>query len=210
MGTNYYARIIPTKERKKELHDAIEADDFPLINRLTREMYSSIERNLDAYWDAVELIGGVVHLGKASSGWKFLWDPNIFVLRNGHMEDVNGIRKYIPDPNTALYTYPLTKKGLKTFIDREDVLIYDEYDKLQNKEEFWKMALEWGYDKDNIGWDSASYEAWEEKNNKNYRTYPITGELTDLLRSEGYKFTSSSHSDFYSDGLRFAGFIDFS
>jgi hypothetical protein len=72
------------------------------------------------------------------------------------------------------------------------------------------MALEWGYDKDNIGWDSASYEAWEEKGNKNYRTYPITGELTNLLISEGYKFTSSSHSDFYSDGLRFAGFIDFS
>ena len=29
MGTNYYARIIPSKERKKELYDAIEANDFP-------------------------------------------------------------------------------------------------------------------------------------------------------------------------------------
>ena len=32
MSTNYYAHIIPSKERKKELHDAIEANDFSLIS----------------------------------------------------------------------------------------------------------------------------------------------------------------------------------
>ena len=133
MSTNYYAKIIPSKERKKELHDAIEANDFPLINKLTDEMYNPIRVEYGEDY----IIGGVVHLGKRTSGWKFLWNPNVFVIRNGHLEDSNGTRRYVPDPDTPLYTYPLTKNGLKSFIDREDVLIYDEYDKLQDKEEFW-------------------------------------------------------------------------
>lgn len=194
MGCNYYARIIPTKERKKELHDAIEANDFCLIQLLTREMYGKLEKDLDN-----ELTGGEVHLGKASGGWKFLWNPNVYVVRNGHLEDVNGTRKYIPDPDTPLYLYPLTKQGLHDFIFRKDVLVYDEYDELQDKEEFWQMALE------NEGWDAAEYEKEYSKH-----IYPVTGELTDLLKAEGYQFTSMSNSDFYSDGLRFAGYTDFS
>ena len=199
MGCNYFARIIPSKERKKELHDAIEANDFPLITKLMDEMYNSIRVEYGEKY----IIGGVVHLGKRSSGWKFLWNPNVFVIRNGHLEDNNGTRKYVPDPDTPLYTYPLTKKGLKSFIDREDVLIYDEYDELQDKEEFWKMALEWGYEKGDEGWDAASYE-------EKHTSYPVTSEITDLLKKEGYKFTTYTNSDFYSDGLRFAGFTDFS
>ena len=199
MGCNYFARIIPSKERKKELHDAIEFNDFPLINKLTDEMYNPIRVEYGEDY----IIGGVVHLGKRSSGWKFLWNPNVFVIRNGHLEDNNGTRRYVPDPDTPLYTYPLTKNGLKSFIDREDVLIYDEYDVLQDKEAFWDMALKWGYEKDDEGWDATSYE-------EKHTSYPVTGELTDLLKKEGYKFTSYSNSDFYSDGLRFAGFTEFS
>ena len=197
MGCNYYAHIIPSKERKKELHDAIEADDFSLISKLKTEMYDSIQ--LD---DDNEIIGGKVHLGKLSHGWKFLWNPNVFVIRQGHLEDSPTGRRYISDPSIPKYLYPLTKQGLHDFIFREDVLVYDEYGEEQDKKVFWKMALEWGQ---HDGWDSASYE-------KEYKEhiYPVTGELTDLLRQEGYKFTSYSNSDFYSDGLRFAGFTEFS
>ena len=209
MGCNYYAHIIPSKERKKELHDAIEANDFSLISRLKIEMYDSIQLDYDR-----EIIGGKVHLGKRSCGWKFLWNPNVFIIRNGHTEweEIPGGRRahWISEPSTLKYLYPLTKKGIKAFINREDVLVYDEYDELQDKEEFWKMALEWGCEKKDKGWDSASYDEWERKQNSNYRPYPCTGELTDLLKKEGYKFTSYTNSDFYSDGLRFAGFTDFS
>ena len=205
MGTNYYCHIIPSKKRKKELTDAIKADNFDLINKLTREMYGPIEKD----WDSGEITGGEVHLGKASYGWKFLWNPNVFVIRHGHSEDKHGMRRWVEEPSTGKYLYPLTKKGLKAFIDREDILIYDEYGELQDKEEFWKMALEWGSTKEDGGWDAASYEEYERKENL-YNSYPITGELTDLLRQEGYEFTSSSNSDFYSDGLRFAGYIEFS
>ena len=197
MSCNYYARILPSKERKKELHDAIDADDFSLINTLTSELYGGIRME----WSNNSIVGGEVHLGKKSSGWKFLWNPNIFVMRHWHYEDNNGVRTYISDPSTPIYTYPLTKKGIKAFIDREDVLIYDEYNELQDKEEFWQYALK--NNKDDL--DSASYEE-----NKAGRMYPVEGELTDLLIQEGYKFTSHTNADFYSDGLRFAGFTEFS
>ena len=198
MGTNYYAKIIPSKERKKELYDAIEANDFHLIKQLTAEMYGRLEKS----YDNDELLGGEVHLGKVSGGWKFLWNPNVYVVRNGHMEDVNGTRRYIPDPDTPLYLYPLTKQGLYDFIFREDVLIYDEYEELQDKEEFWQTAITYAQED---GLDAAGYE----KKYPKY-IYPVTGELTDLLKAEGYQFTSMSNSDFYSDGLRFAGYTDFS
>ena len=198
MGCNYYARILPTKERRKEFHDAIEANDYHLVKKLSDELYGKIELDYDTH----EIVGGEVHLGKLSHGWKFLWNPNVFVIRQGHLEDGPTGRRYVPDPSIPKYLYPLTKQGLHDFIFREDVLVYDEYGEEQDKEEFWKDALEWGQPD---GWDSASYE-------KEYKEhiYPVSGELTDLLKQEGYKFTSYSNSDFYSDGLRFAGYTDFS
>ena len=205
MSTNYYAHIIPSKQRKMELHHAIDINDFDLINKLVDEMYGDINQDYNQ-----NITGGVVHLGKRAGGWKFLWDPNVYIIKHGHLEEVGGQRGWVEDPNTGKYLYPLTKQGLHDFIFREDVLIYDEYHELQDKEEFWQMALEWGYDKDNEGWDAASYEAYEREQNNYYREYPITGELTDFLKSEGYEFTSWTNSDFYSDGLRFAGFTDFS
>jgi hypothetical protein len=197
MGTNYYARIIPSKERKKELHDAIEANDFSLISRLKTEMYDPIQLDYDN-----NIIGGEVHLGKLSRGWKFLWNPNVFVIRQGHLEDSPTGRRYVPDPSIPKYFYPLTKKGLHDFIFRGDVVVFDEYGEKQGKKKFWKIALEWGQPD---GWDAAGYE---EKYKEHI--YPVTGELTDLLRQEGYKFTSFSNSDFYSDGLRFATYTEFS
>ena len=153
MGTNYYARIIPTKKRKKELYDAIDADDIRRIENLEESLYGNIHLDLDTD----EIVGGRVHLGKSSNGWKFLWNPNVFVVRNGHQELVDEwpggrIYKRVGDPDTAKYFYPLTKKDIKDFIDRKDVVLYDEYDTVLDKEEFWKMALEYGQ-KD--GWDAA-------------------------------------------------------
>ena len=206
MSTNYFAHIIPSKQRKIKLYHAIDHNDFYLINKLVDEMYGEIYK----HWETQEITGGIVHLGKKSCGWKFLWNPNVYVIRHGHLEDKNGQRCWVEEPSTGKYLYPLTKQGLHDFIFRKDVLIYDEYNELQDKEEFWKMALSWGYDKDNEGWDAASYEAYERSQNKNYVSFPVTGELTDFLKSEGYEFTSWTNSDFYSDGLRFAGFIDFS
>ncbi len=198
MGTNYYAHIIPTRERKQELHDAIEANDFRQVKTLVGEMYGSIEKS---YNESNELIGGTVHLGKCSCGWKFKWNPNVYVQRNGHREG----SKFVPDPDTGIYLYPLTKKGIKAFIDREDVLIYDEYDELQDKEEFWQMALNWGYEKGNEGYDAASYH----EENPGIPEWECRSDLINILEREGYQFVTWARSEFYSDGLRFSTITEF-
>ena len=212
MGTNFYARIIPSKKRKQELHNAIDTYNVSMVETLVHEMYGSIYMD----WDDNEIKGGCVHLGKRSGGWKFLWNPNIFQVRNGHteyIENSDGSRSghWVTEPDTPKYLYPLTKAGIKAFIDRKDVVIYDEYGEQQDKEEFFKMAIEWTTWKDHKtgkieeAWDADSY----------YREHPTENRLscrndyTDFLESLGYTL-SKSKSDFYSDGLRFATSTEFS
>jgi hypothetical protein len=169
-------------------------------------MYNSIQ--LD---DANNIVGGKIHLGKRSGGWKFLWNPNIFMIRSGHMEDHNGRRIYVPDPSIPKYTYPLTKKGIKEFVDREDVEVYDEYGEKQDKEEFWNMAINWTTWKDHEtgeireAWDADSYA----KEFPKERQFSCRNEYTDFLESLDYKL-SFYKVDFYSDSLRFSTSTEFS
>lgn len=210
MGTNFYGRIIPTKERKQELKNIIDSDDFSKITEEISKTYAKI----DVDWEG-NICGGEVHLGKRSAGWKFLWNPNIYIIRHGHSVPIKidehcTTYKWVKEPNTYCYVYPLTKKGIKEFIDREDVEIYDEYGEKQDKETFFKEALEWTTWKGEEAWDSASYEEFEKKENPKYHPYNVHGEYIDALKSLGYKMISESHSDFYSDGLRFSTTTDFS
>lgn len=206
MSTNFYARIKPSKEAKEALKGAIDIDFYKAIEDLYKEMYGSLE-----YDYADEMFkGGYVHLGKRSCGWKFLWNPNIAVKHNGHMEtikhsDGSEERAYKVDPSELVYFYPLTKKGIKSFIDNKNVEIYDEYGDKQDKEEFWNMALKWGFEKEDKGWDADGYE----KEYPNESRFVCDSELIRVLRSSGYKFTSSTNSDFYSDGLRFSTSTEF-
>ena len=214
MGTNYYARIIPTKERKEHLKKLIDTDDFGTIVEEIAKTYERYGNN--AY---EEPTGGVVHLGKSSYGWKFLWNPNFYVLRNGHtvLEDVGeGAQRvvYIEDPDTYHTLYPLTKKGIKDFIDRPDVKVFDEYGEEQDKDEFFKYALEFVTRVDEDGntveaYDDKTYTLEEasafEKSYGRFDTPTIKG-----LRNAGYEIDAKYNYDFYSDGLRFSTSNDFS
>ena len=156
MGTNYYAHIRPKQEQVDELIDKIKAgEDYKGIIELVQKLYGQYTKDYDERCGT----GGIVHLGKASHGWKFLWAANTLVFEEGHLEPYQTVEyedgskstkyHYIVDKPRKVKLYPLTKKGLKQFIDREDVTIYDEYGEKQDKEEFWKMAMEWypdGYD----------------------------------------------------------------
>ena len=206
MGTNYYARIIPSESSKKVLIDLIVENNFKEIKYKINELYGSVEVTLDG-----NLIGGEVHLGKRSSGWKFLWNPNIYIVHNGHVEWTdygNGIKhgNFKNDPDTYINVYPLTKEGIREFISRDDIEIYDEYDEKQDKFKFFNMALTWNQED---GWDSDSYNKYEISRNPTYRLYKCSGEYIDMLESKGYKL-SKTKSDFYSDSLRFATTTEFS
>ena len=158
-----------------------------------------------------DTICGVVHLGKRSGGWKFLWNPNIYIISNGHLEKTNETYHYVKDADTICYIYPLTKEGIWNFINQDNIIIFDEYgEEYPNKKEWFDDCLNWTRWNNKEAWDSKSYEEWEKSQNPSYTSYPIHDNYTEMLKKEGFKFTSDSNSDFYSDGLRFAGFNEFS
>lgn len=199
MGTNFYAHVIPTKKKREEIKEALDRGNFNEITQLVNRTYGEYSE-----WDGKSEMEpcGIIHLGKRSGGWKFLWNPNVYVIRHGHY---NEDRDWIIDPNTGYYLYPLTKKGIKAFIDRKDVKIYDEYGDIQDKEKFFEEAINWTTWKGKEAWDSDSYH--RETNDEIH--YVSNSELVRLLMSEGYSL-SKDRSDFYSDGLRFATSTDFS
>ena len=209
MGTNYFARIIPTKERKDKIKQAIDNNDFDEIRYLVNTTYSSPEYD----YNGEGYVGGEIHLGKRSGGWKFLWNPNWYKLLKGHTEweEFEGGRSghWVDDGYDVFKYYDLTKKSIKEFIDREDVEIWDEYGEKQDKEEFWQMAVDWGYDKDDEGWDGETYEEWEKEQNPNRKTYDYHTEYSKFIEECGFKLNMYG-TDFYSDGLRFATCTDFS
>lgn len=201
MGCNYYARIIPSKPRKDELCNIIQnSNDFYLINKEIQRTYGRFEYD----YDIKSYSGGIVHLGKQSGGWKFLWNPNIYELHQGHLEkdEANNISIWVQEPSKPVKVYELTKKSIKEFIFRDDVLVYDEYGDIQDKEEFWKSALS------RKGEDAARYYKKEKKKDKNYHEYSCYNDYVKFLEGLGYQPEFPYH-DFYSDGLRFATCIDF-
>lgn len=211
MGTNYYARIIPTEEQKNKLKKYIDENDFTNIKKYVSKLY-----NTTGYVCSSDdnTLGGEVHLGKRSCGWKFLWNPNWYKKYKGHTELVekeNGTEsvRWVSDGYDIVKYYDLTKDSIKEFIDKENIEIYDEYDEKQDKEEFWKMAISWGYEEGNEGWDDESYEQWEIENGPNYKPYDHETEYTKFIKECGFK-VSKYNSDFMSDGMRFATTTSFS
>lgn len=211
MGTNYYARIIPTAKRKSQLCHLINvSNDFHKIINEINLTYGSFEVSCG------EPVGGEIHLGKRSSGWKFLWNPNWYKVLNGHLEwtdNGNGSRSgtWVEEPYSIYKVYDLNKESIKKFIDRKDVEIWDEYGEKQNKEEFWQMALSWITNSNGSeSFDSLSYEAYEREENPRWKTYTCSGDYINMLKEQGIQFISETKSDFYSDGLRFATTTEFS
>lgn len=171
MGTNFYARIMPLDIDKNLLIEAINSNDFNTITNLYNSMYS--------HRDDTNRFGAVIHLGKRSSGWKFLWNPNV-------------IKYYDCDSNTYKYdyAYPLTKDGISRFLHRKNVIIYDDLGTVFSADSFLNMALNWCPN----GYDSIKYE---NRVNNLKNVYHSTEMWSELGYVVGYY-------DFYSDGLLFS------
>lgn len=208
MGTNFYLRRIPTKERKEEIKKAIDDNQYERIEHLISETYTN------PYYDSETngYVGGNIHLGKRSSGWKFLWNPNWYRLIEGHFEykDIDeGVRRgnYVVDNENKVFKfYDLTKESLQNFIFQDNSEIFDEYGDKQDKEDFWKMALEWCQED---GWDGETYNKWEKEQNPNYVPLDYSTDYTRFLEANGCKLNKYK-TDFYSDGLRFSTCTEFS
>lgn len=192
MGTNYYLRRKPLLEQREELKRLIDESascvNFSRIKEMVDVMYGDLtEYNRD---------GAVIHLGKNSGGWKFLWNPNI-VMRN--MGTYDAEKKEYIDNWQALKLYDLTKESIRKFVMDDNYVLFDEYGKWEDKEEF----LEFAFNKD--GLDSLEYQ----------KEYPSEKAWSEVERQKmwidlGYTFDNIYQSDFYSDGLRFSTSVEFS
>lgn len=191
MGTNYYIKKVTTKEEREELKRLIDlsADgyNYSEINELVGKLYGKCnEYDRDSY---------TVHLGKNSFGWKFLWNPNIKKVYNGHYDSET--KSWVEDEPTYDKKYELTKDSIREFVMREEHLLFDEYGKAQDKEKF----LKWAFEKD--GLDSIKYRG------KDPHEHLYRNEGQKLWKELGFKFEDEYQFDFESDGLRFSTSIDF-
>ena len=78
MGTNYYAVITPTKERKEHLKSVIDKGGSKEVKEEVESIFGRF--SVDEY--SGETSGNEVHLGKHSYRWKFLSNPNIYIRRH--------------------------------------------------------------------------------------------------------------------------------
>lgn len=118
MGTNYY-RIPSVREmgeKKSKLIEDIKNIDISSSSIIYKFKIIDDKSEQISYWDKF-VEDTSIHLGKRSSGWKFLWNFND--------------NKYYSN-----------KEELFNFIRTGRIV--DEYGKEMDVEEFIKMALEWG------------------------------------------------------------------
>ena len=122
MGTNYYARILPTLEEKENLKKLIDSDDFYAIEKEVQRLYGE-----STEYDK----GAEVHLGKRSGGWKFLFNPNyeryykltkegLKEFLNNQKELVTIIKRINKTNNTTLYNEEWT---LSDALVERDILL---------------------------------------------------------------------------------------
>lgn len=201
MGTNYYARILPKENEKQELIKMIQDDDYNNIVEFVSKLYD--DRN------QYTRLGNVIHLGKRSCGWKFLWNPNVIKYYDGYVDPET--KEYI-SVDKYDYVYPLTKQGITDFVMREDVIIYDEYGEQQDPKEFLEMAFSWGQPD---GWIGKTYEEDPRSGPSNYKNYYWSEKYQRgmHLKEDEMWFDLGyivEYYDFEADGLRFSTSINFS
>ena len=150
--------------------------------------------------------GNVIHLGKRSGGWKFLWNSNVIRYVEGYLDEN---KQYVPVYKYD-YVYPLTKQGITDFCNRKDVVITDEYGTTYDPEEFLEMAFSWGQPD---GYTGKTYEE-SHKEDSCYRNYYWSEKYQRGMHSKedemwfdlGYIV---EYYDFEADGLRFSTSINF-
>ena len=197
MGTNFYARIIPSKTRKEKLKKMIDEDRFDDIKDEVADMYGESGK-----WNKNH---GEIHLGKRSGGWKFLFNPN---YKRYYPLTKEGLMNFLKREDVIIYTEYFSFRENDEYSKREYVDDPDssreEY--LWTADQFMNMATNWGYPND---WDGESYEKYEKERNPSYNGYEKFGdkENEEFWIKLGY---NPSYYNFYNDGLRWSTCCEFS
>lgn len=163
MGTNFYLRHKISEEDKKLLKNAIEEDDPLTIDKLTQCTRE-------------------IHIGKASYGWKFLWDANYFI-------------HFKPNKESIL-------NWLKSGV------IYDEYNDKHSYDEFIQF-LEVRHENPENSWDASTYSDYCTNEGKYSGYYPRDTRFFDWFETR-FGIKPNIYGEFYIDDMRFTVDSNFS
>jgi hypothetical protein len=144
MGTNFYYKIPISKKRQKELKEMITED--PSLSEICDAIYDIKENN-------------VIHLGKRSAGWQFLWDFN-----NGKF-------------------FASNLKSIEHFLNTGGGYIEDEYGERFTTDQFFKDEIVDCLYKDERHCDIAGYQKQHPEEGHYYT--PINEEFI----SDGLRFS---------------------
>ena len=197
MGTNYYLRRKPLLEQREELKRMIDqsgdGSNFKEILDMASVMYgtcSEYDRDL-----------GVIHLGKKSSGWKFLWNPNIVKKDFGKYDQEK--KTFVRDIRTV-GMYDLSREGIENFVMNDEYALYDEYGEKCDKKKFINMAL------NSEGYDSMTYLIEHPEEKSSWLGLGLKKLQKFWADKVGCVFASPFQDDFKIDGLRFSTSVEFS
>lgn len=201
MGTNFYLRKKPLVEDVQKLKGYIDTWNIPAISELTQILYGTFSKyNYESR--------NVIHLGKRSVGWKFLWNPNVYVKDKGHYD--NEKHKWISNKELVKF-YDLNRKAITEFLKEEcekGAIIVSEYynddlkntDEIYSVEEFLEMSMNWE------GYTSKTYRLEHPEKNSFFTSSEWNKEFGEF----GLSTDDLRDSDFIRDNLRFATAIEFS
>ena len=173
MGTNFYAKRIPTRERKTKLYNLIynQMDVVKVVKMIDNgEFYAArnfINDFAESFEKEVERLEERIHLGKRSCGWQFLW----------HYHE----GKYYKD----------NLESIKAFLSNPDIIIEDEYHKTFTLDEFLNDEIKGIIYKTDDLWDlPAYYNHCREIGEKIYET----GLDREFISDDGLRWTSDDFS----------------
>ena len=101
MGTNFYARRIPTQEEIAELHKCV--DEIAMGICSVADMADKIE------------MGDDIHLGKRSAGWQFNWEYH----PEYYSDNLESIKKFLSRDDIVIVDEYNTKFSLEEFLNEE-------------------------------------------------------------------------------------------
>ena len=137
MGTNFYARRIPTQEEVAALHK--------LVDDVAAGVYS-----ISSISGALEM-GNDIHLGKRSAGWQFNWEyhPEYYA------DNLESIIKFLSRDDIVIVDEYNTKFSLDEFLNEEiGYCLYNDPEKYINGRQYDEKYGRWGYAVSDGEWTS--------------------------------------------------------
>ena len=121
MGTNFYARRIPTQEEVAALHKH--------IDEVAAGVYS-----ISSMIEEIEIVNDI-HLGKRSAGWQFNWESH----PEYYSDNLESIKEFLSRDDIVIVDEYNTKFSLEEFLNEEiGYCLYNDPEKYINGSQYYE------------------------------------------------------------------------